>query len=86
MVSAARNRTLPMLRDLFGLQDLPQIRAAMEKALAGKSARETPETGGRYFSVPFFSATFRARGRDGTCPSGWSVWWWARGDVGDGGG
>ena len=36
---------LPMLRDLFGLQDLPQIRAAMEKALAGKSARETPETG-----------------------------------------
>ena len=36
---------LPMLRDLFGLQSLPQIRDAMEKALAGKSGRETPETG-----------------------------------------
>ncbi len=37
---------LPMLRDLFGFNSLPQIRKAMEKALAGKAwFEEMPNTG-----------------------------------------
>lgn len=45
-----RRTALPMLWDLFGLQDLSEIRAAMGKALAGKVDREA-DSAGFTFSV-----------------------------------